>query len=367
MIYPLKGVVQNYAWGGYDFIPNLLQVENEEQQPFAEYWLGVHPKGAAKMYKDGSWQELEKHYQVPFLLKILDVRSVLSIQAHPNKTEAIAGFAKEEEKGIPRDAFNRVFRDDNHKPELMYALSDFWLLHGFKSMKDINACIDETPAFSSLKSHAVYLSSFYGHLMRMDQSKVDEILTQLKNEIDQQEITDKNHPHYWAKKSFELYGLDRGIFSIYFFNLVYVKPGQAIYQKAGLPHAYLEGQQVEIMANSDNVFRAGLTPKHMDVELLLDHIVFKETQVNIIEPTMEDDLESLIKSPAKEFELSIITINHSYKSIQTHSEECYIVLEGEAQVEDQSFAKGSSFFVEPNQEFTIKAKAAKIARAKVPQ
>ena len=366
MIYPLKGAVQNYAWGGYDFIPDLLSIKNEAKDPFAEYWLGVHPKGPGEIFVDGAWKSLAGYFELPFLLKILDVRSVLSIQTHPNKKEAEIGFKKEEDKGIPRDAFNRVFRDDNHKPELMYALSDFWLLHGFKSMKDINACIDVIPAFSALKSHAVYLSSFYGHLMRMDQKMVDTILSKLKASIDEQEITDKNNPHYWAKKSFELYGFDRGIFSIYFFNLVYVPPGRAVYQKAGLPHAYLEGQQVEIMSNSDNVFRAGLTPKHLDVELLLDHIVFRETKVNIIEPTKEDDLESVIKSPAKEFELSILNLDDSIKSMETQSEECYLILEGVAHVGDQRFAKGSSFFVEANKAFTIEAKSAKIARAKVP-
>ena len=176
---------------------------------------------------------------------------MLSIQSHPNKKQAEIGFAKENKEGIPLDAKHRIFKDDNHKPELMMALSDFWLLHGFKSIADIKQTIAETPEFSTLAYRLEDgIKGFYTYLLNMSQGEVTASLTSLRIRLLESEIEDKSHPDYWAKQAFEDYGYDKGIFSIYFYNLVYLRPGQGIYQEAGVPHAYLGGQNVEIMANS---------------------------------------------------------------------------------------------------------------------
>ena len=151
----VKGTVKNYDWGGYTFIPALLQVENPNRIPYAEYWLGVHPLADCIVQMgddteknlrdliDSDKQLLGKRVNsqfgsFPYLLKTLDVRDMLSIQVHPSKKDAEAGFALENARGIAADAPARNYRDTNHKPELLVALGDFWLLHGFKKEKQLS-------------------------------------------------------------------------------------------------------------------------------------------------------------------------------------------------------------------------------------
>ena len=150
-IFPIKGAVQNYAWGGKKFIPKLMGVQNTDNQPFAEIWLGAHQRGPAMLKMDGEdislTSFLEKNPNalsekvikqfgktLPYLFKVLDVNQMLSIQCHPTKKAAEIGYSAEEEAGIPITAFNRNYKDDNHKPEVMVAITEFWLLHGFKSL-----------------------------------------------------------------------------------------------------------------------------------------------------------------------------------------------------------------------------------------
>ena len=165
----VKGTVKNYDWGGYTFIPALLQVENPNRTPYAEYWLGVHPL-AANIVQTGNNKETvlrdliendkqllgkvvnKKFGGIPYLLKALDVRDMLSIQVHPSKKDAEAGFANENSRGIPTDAANRNYRDANHKPELLVALGDFWLLHGFKKEKQLAAIFSSVKELKSLKA-----------------------------------------------------------------------------------------------------------------------------------------------------------------------------------------------------------------------
>jgi mannose-6-phosphate isomerase len=153
-LYPLKGIVQHYAWGGYDFLPQLLLEENKEQKPYAEYWLGAHPNHPSTIMNgepvflsdfinhhadETLGREVNaKFSSLPYLLKVLDVRQMLSIQVHPSKESAVEGYEEENKKGIPVNAPNRNYKDKNHKPELMVALGDFWLLHGFKREEELS-------------------------------------------------------------------------------------------------------------------------------------------------------------------------------------------------------------------------------------
>ena len=124
-IYSLKGTVKHYDWGGVSFIPSLLKIDNREKKPFAEYWMGTHPFGDSLVNTGGNELTPLSHIAnaFPFLLKILDVKDMLSIQVHPSKAGAEEGFAKENTKGVPLDAPNRNYKDDNHKPELMVAFN----------------------------------------------------------------------------------------------------------------------------------------------------------------------------------------------------------------------------------------------------
>lgn len=371
-VFPLKGVIQDYAWGGKTFISELFNVENKEGKPFAEYWVGVHPRGVAQVKHQDQWQNLDTYCKLPFLLKILDVNQMLSIQSHPNKKQAEIGYAKEEEEGILISAKHRIFKDDNHKPELMVAMGDFWLLHGFKEVEAIREMIADIPEFKEIGSHLENgVKEFYTYLLQLGEDQLAKILLPLKDRLARENNQDKNDPDYWANLAFEDYGFDKGIFSIYFFNLVYLKEGQAIYQEAGIPHAYLEGQNIEIMANSDNVFRAGLTPKHIDVGVLLAHLDFSAVNPEIIEAKELNDNEKVYSSPAREFEVRVISLKDGDYTITTESDECFIVLEGNSTiVTDKSiaeYAKGECIYSTEGQNMIFKTdKDCRIVRATLP-
>ncbi len=371
-IFPLKGAVQHYAWGGDTFIPSLLGIDNASSTPFAEYWLGVHHRGAAQIKQQDKWINLDQLTSLPFLLKILDVNRMLSIQSHPSKAQAEIGFQQENEKGIPLDASHRVFKDDNHKPELMVALSDFWLLHGFRSLDQIKQVCHNIPAFQVLESHITDIPSFYSYLMNLDTDSCDAILNELSNYLQTLDVSDKNEPHHWAAKAFDQYGNDKGIFSIYFYNLVHLKKGEAIYQEAGIPHAYLQGQNVEIMANSDNVFRAGLTPKHIDIDLLLSHLDFTPIVPTVIQAQKHNSSLSVYKSPAKEFEVHHIALKAKQQlTLNSTSPECCFCMGGEVTITSEgqkmTCSKGTSFFVEAGVSYALSSVAeCSLYRAIVP-
>lgn len=393
-IYPLKGKVQHYSWGGYDFIPQLLSVTNKEKKPYAEYWLGAHPTHSA-IIEDGvneislnvfiqnrqrGFASTEQNFTtLPFLLKILDVRQMLSIQVHPNKASAEIGFRKENESGIPLTAFNRNYKDDNHKPEMMVALSDFWLLHGFKPAEKLIETLSAIPDFEFLVKEfkTNNYKGLYQKVMLMEQSEVNEILQPIIERIlplyRNGELV-KSQESFWAARAAESFcangNYDRGIFSIYFFNLVHLKKGEGIYQGAQLPHAYLEGQNVELMANSDNVLRAGLTDKHIDVTELLKHVSFVETVPNVLGSYADVKEEILFKTPAKEFELYQYRLEESKIELHAENAEIIFVLEGNVTLtsgnKTQTVEKGRAVFITENTGYSMAASSAQVFRATTP-
>jgi len=379
----LEGVVQHYAWGGTSFIPELLSVNNTENQPFAEYWMGAHDKAPARALVDVDKKPLNEliaqspaqflgdtvaqkfSNRLPYLFKVLDVKDMLSIQVHPTKAEAEKGFARENEMGVPLTAPNRNYKDDNHKPEIMVALTDFWLLHGFRPEEEINELFEKNTDLKPLK---IYFGQggykgLYKHIMELPQMEVNRLLAPLVPKIIrkyQAGNLEKSSTDFWAARAAMNDALDggnydRGIFSIYFFNLVNIPPGKGIFQDAGIPHAYLEGVNMELMANSDNVLRGGLTPKHIDVPELLKHTRFEAVIPEILEGTQAGDAEKVYKSPAPDFELSCIQINISqpYKSAATHATDILLLLEGTAEA---TFAEGQ-FPLQKGDVFLAKAGA----------
>jgi mannose-6-phosphate isomerase len=388
-IFKLQGKVQYYAWGGYEYIPQLLGFNNSQKKPCAEYWLGAHPSAPGMLQTDDgqqSWYELikqepvgylgehvyERFGELPYLLKVLDVREMLSIQVHPTKEEAQKGFEREEAAGIAIDAPNRNYKDKNHKPEVMIALGEFWLLHGFKKEEELQNILNSIPEFSFL-SNVFAEDGYYGlykMVMEMPQEEADELLLPLIK----REITlcgNKNQPGYWVSK---LYSgnmpqghVDKGIFSIYFFNIVELKQGEAVFQGAGVPHAYLEGQNVELMANSDNVLRGGLTPKHIDVPELLKHIVFEGIEPKILKG---EDVghERQFSFPVPDFSISALELETGREYLsKSISPEIYLVMQGEVIWEHKSCKRGEAFVVLPDTEFTMRGlKNAVVYKAYVP-
>lgn len=369
----LRPAIQHYDWGGYRFIPELLGIENPTQRPYAELWLGAHHRGPAIVYTATTtqpldeWiardperilgQEIARRFQqrLPYLFKVLDVRKMLSIQIHPAKQAAEAGFQREQAAGIPLSAPHRNYKDDNHKPELMVALSDFWLLHGFKSSATIARTLRSVPELHKLadKFEDKGTRSLYQYVMELPQIEIDAMLTPLAERLAAEQQAGKlirDQADYWAAQACRDYRqnghYDRGIISIYLFNLVRLKPGEGMFQGAGIPHAYLEGVNVELMANSDNVLRGGLTPKHVDVRELLKHLAFQAVEPRILSAEALPDGQNRYQTPVSDFELSRIELPAGGACVDAapDSPSIYLILSGEVKVDEQKFRRGESFF-----------------------
>jgi mannose-6-phosphate isomerase len=382
-IFKLKGKIQHYAWGGYDFIADWLGIENNGHKPCAEYWMGAHPSASSILVSDEGELALydaikqnpdkyisntvfDKFGELPYLLKILDVRDMLSIQVHPSKTEAIKGYEAEEAAGVLLSAPHRNYKDKNHKPEVMVALSEFWLLHGFLEDETLLNVLGTVPEFAGLSD--VFLKDghkgLYKHVMELPQEEVNRLLTPLlQREIDAKTAGTlrKSRPGWWASKLFSgslLTGdIDRGVFSIYFFNIVKALPGEAVFQGAGIPHAYLEGQNVELMANSDNVLRGGLTPKHVDVPELLKHTIFEGTKVNILAGEKHGEGEVVYNCPVPDFGISKIALLAGQEvEGRSKSLEIIVVMEGSLQVTGTNTVyarKGEALAILPGEQYSV--------------
>lgn len=369
--YKLHGVHRHYDWGGTQYIPQLMQLKNDQNKPFAEYWMGAHASAPAIIDTDqyGSIaldQLLQKDKSLgnlPYLYKILDVASMLSIQVHPNKSDAAIGFEKEEKAGISLTASNRNYKDKNHKPEVMVALSDFWLLHGFLAPALMQKRLNEFQPFKGLINAFANddYKNLYQHFMQLDSADSDAILIPLLEEAVasvKNGSVDKMHPHWWANKYYQgivpSAHVDKGIFSIYILNIVYIPKNHGIFQGAGLLHAYLEGQNIELMANSDNVLRGGLTPKHVDMNELMQHVLFKPTNPAVMEGTPINATEVNYPCPVSDFGLSKLAIKagESY-TIHTQSIEMLLVMEGQMELQGQIYQAGEVALIKPEQAISI--------------
>ena len=383
-LFALQGRIQNYAWGGTQYLADLLDRDLKGQKA-AEYWLGAHVNAPSIVRSNDGDKPLDallasnpevylgpeitkKFGRLPFLFKVVDVKDMLSIQVHPSKKEAEKGYKLENEMGIPTQASHRNYKDDNHKPEIMVALSEFWLLHGFLPKEQLTERLEGIPEFHGLISvfKKEGYRGLYKKVMEQSQEESDQILFPLINRIMplyKAGSLKKPDPDYWAAKVFDesedKNTLDKGIFSIYFFNLVQAKKGEAIFQDAGIPHAYLEGQNMELMANSDNVLRAGLTPKHVDVPELLKHVIFEETDPHLMTGNVQNDgIERIYNSPAPDFELSKIELQKGdHYSAKAATTQILMILEGEALVQEGKTSltckKGDSALLLAGADYTI--------------
>ena len=349
-IYKLTGIVKQYDWGGFSFIPSLLNIKNKEKKPFAEYWLGTHPLGNSLVDTGGSFQtELSAIAgNLSYLFKAQEVKEMLSIQAHPSKASAEIEFARENAEGIPLDAPNRNYKDDNHKPEMLVALGDFWLLHGFKPTEELAYTllnVVELRELLPIFNQSGY-AGLYKHVMEMPQEEVNRILQPLIDNIlplYKEDKLDKSDEDFWAARAaltFTIHNnLDRGIFSIYLFNLVKLKKGEGVFQDAGVPHAYLEGFNVELMANSDNVLRGGLTSKHVDVNELLKQVKCEATFPVIITGIKKEENEIKYSTHSPDFQLSVFELETGDTvSFTPTSVEILLLTEGLAELDDDKIA-----------------------------
>ncbi|MFM5616267.1 mannose-6-phosphate isomerase, class I [Aeromonas veronii] len=288
----MQNPIQGYDWGSHDSLTTLFGIANPQGKPQAELWMGAHPNGCSDVVVAGQTQKLStlierapaavlgdetlaRFGSLPFLFKVLCAEKALSIQVHPSKAQAEAGFAKEEAAGIDAKAANRNYKDPNHKPELVFALTPYQAMNGFRAIPAILALFErvnlaviaELTAALAASQNEAGLQHFFHQLLVLEGARKEEALAGLLTyaAAHQDEETFALITSLAAQ-----YPGDVGLFSPLLLNVVTLEPGQAMFLDACTPHAYVRGTGLEIMANSDNVLRAGLTPKYIDVAELLD-------------------------------------------------------------------------------------------------
>ncbi|MFE2511134.1 mannose-6-phosphate isomerase, class I [Streptomyces naganishii] len=316
----LDNTVRPYAWGSTTAIPHLLGVE-PSGEPQAEMWMGAHP-GAPSRTARGTLAEVveadpERELgpeavarfgpRLPFLLKLLAAGAPLSLQVHPDLRQAEEGYADEERRGIPVDDPRRNYKDANHKPELICALTEFDGLCGFRAPAE-TARLLAALGVDSLEPYVDVLRA------RPEEAALREVLTAILT-ADREEIAHTVHEaaaacarlggeHAPYAEIARHYPGDPGVLAAMLLNHVRLQPGEALFLGAGIPHAYLSGLGVEIMANSDNVLRCGLTPKHVDVPELLRVVRFEAAGPGVLRPEAAPDGEEVYDTPIDEFRLS---------------------------------------------------------------
>jgi mannose-6-phosphate isomerase len=375
----MQNTVMDYAWGSRTAIPELLGKKSPSPKPQAELWMGAHPKAPSRVRLNGRWiplSQLIDEYpletlgsvaaqrfkgRLPFLLKVLAAAKPLSIQAHPSKSQAQKGFADENRRKVPMDAPRRNYRDDNHKPECICALTPFWAMCGFRTIDRIQSLLKQACPYG-LRSELELLGdpSAGKALKKLFKVLITMETTRRKAVIAEAVDTAGRHPKeavfQWLPKLALAYPGDIGALAPLFLNLVCLAPGQALFLGAGELHAYLDGVGIEIMANSDNVLRGGLTPKHVDVAELLKVLNFEERKLEILTPQKVGGSDALMGYPAEadEFALAVIHLNENSAGYTEKSRsDCQILLctQGEAAICNRStgqlltLAKGDSVFV----------------------
>jgi len=328
-ILSMQNPIQTYAWGSHTAIARLMGDAGPSQEPQAEMWMGAHPKAPSRVWYQGRWQRLDHliaahpvemlgdrvmerfGHRLPFLFKVLAAGQPLSIQAHPDSRQAREGFDRENRAGIALDAPHRNYKDDQHKPECICALTPFWGMCGFRSAAKIRELalpvwppghraelerLDKDPEPAAIKA-------FFTFLMDADAptraALVDHVVGQSAAREDQ------DAAYAWLLRLNAQYPQDIGVLAPLLLNTIELQPGQALFLPAGQLHAYLEGLGVELMANSDNVLRGGLTPKHVDVPELLHVLDFEPYAIEILQPLNPGPAENIYASAVEEFVLSV--------------------------------------------------------------
>ncbi|MGP2441898.1 mannose-6-phosphate isomerase, class I [Streptomyces sp. JW3] len=359
----LDNTVRPYAWGSTTAIPALLGTA-PTGEPQAEMWMGAHP-GAPSRTARGTLDEVvaaapERELgtaavaafgpRLPFLLKILAAGAPLSLQVHPDLDQARHGYADEERRGIPADAPHRNYKDANHKPELICALTEFDGLCGFRAPEEAAALLDGL-GVPSLKPYADLLRA------HPEDAALREVLTAvLTADPDDMSRTVTETAAACARLGGAYapyadiahhYPGDPGVLAALLLNHVRLQPGEALYLGAGVPHAYLSGLGVEIMANSDNVLRCGLTPKHVDVPELLRIVRFQATGPGVLRPEASPDGEEVYETPIDEFRLSryVLADGTAPHDLTRPAPQILLCTAGTVRTGDQELAPGASVYV----------------------
>ncbi|MGW5737693.1 MULTISPECIES: mannose-6-phosphate isomerase, class I [Streptomyces] len=379
----LTNTIRPYAWGSTTAIAELLGVE-PTGEPQAEMWMGAHPGAPSRtgrgpldeVIDEDPARELGRAAvarfgpRLPFLLKLLAAGAPLSLQVHPDLEQAREGYEDEESRGVPIDAPHRNYKDANHKPELICALTEFDGLCGFRDPVEA-ADLLAGLGVDSLKPYVDLLHA------KPQEGALREVLTAVLTADPEQmaatvtEVTTAAERLGGAYAPYagiaHHYPGDPGVIAAMLLNHVRLQPGEALFLGAGVPHAYLDGLGVEIMANSDNVLRCGLTPKHVDVPELLRIVRFEATEPGILRPEATPDGEEVYDTPIDEFRLSRFVLPEGAAShdLTAATPQILLCVAGSVRVGDAGeLAPGQSVFV-PAEEKTEVSGVGTVFRATV--
>lgn len=384
----LTNTVQHYAWGSKTALTSLYGIPNPANQPMAELWMGAHPNGSSIVEDDRGYtrslQEViaeqtttllgdavaTRFGELPFLFKVLCAGQPLSIQVHPNRQAAQAGFAKENAAGIPRNAAARNYKDGNHKPELVYALTPFVALNGFREFAQIVSLLqplaDAHPAIVGFlaQPQADTLRQLFAALLAMAGDEKSYALARLK----QQMADGQGEPWDTMRTIATYYPDDCGLFSPLLLNLIKLMPGEAMFLFAETPHAYLEGVGLEIMANSDNVLRAGLTEKYIDIPELIANVVFKEKPASQwLTAPISEGAALHFPVPVDDFAFSVYPLTASDTVLPAGSAAILFCIAGDVSLSDgEQFLQlvaGESVFIGASEPEIVVSGTGQLARA----
>ena len=391
----LENPIQDYDWGSRTALAELLGRE-PSLRPQAELWMGAHPRAPSRVrFAEGSlelgeWIERDPDAvlgravverfgpRLPFLFKVLAVERALSIQVHPDARQAAEGFAREQAEGMPLDAAERCYRDPSPKPELVCALTPFRVLRGFRPVAEIReafrrlggealalaACLDDAP------SPAEGLRRLLDALLGMPAADRARGLAGAVAEASKRAGDDPACA--WVERLAAEHPGDPGALAPLYLRLFTLAPGEAMFLPAGELHAYLHGTAVELMANSDNVLRGGLTHKRVDPRELMRTVDFAAPEPRVLRPEPRGPGRVAYRTPARDFELEVIAVEEGDPvALEVRSASILLCTEGAVWVEERDGAatglpRGSSCLVPAAARRIRLEGAGRVYRASVP-
>jgi mannose-6-phosphate isomerase len=395
LLYKLQNTVKHYEWGSPVHIPALLGADNSPGTPWAELWMGVHPGGPSRIAGNKALANnpanpsrtgelglgdliaanpdrclgrsaAKKFGGLPFLFKLLAAAKPLSIQAHPNLEQAREGWRRENEKGLPLDAPNRNYKDNCHKPEILCALNPFTAMCGFRPPGEIGSLLAKCfagapralregigPLQTALEGKDP-LKTFLEALFQLSPETLAELTAYARETVLPEGEWDL------VSRFAGLYPGDPGIIAPLYLNLLQLMPGEAVYLPAGVLHAYVHGFAVELMVNSDNVLRGGLSSKHVDAAELLSILDFNPYRPEILKPRPIGNGLSQYDAPCREFSLRVMKSRGGTAFFPEKGPAIVVVTEGRLRVnagddknlngENWTLARGESAFIPAQEE-----------------
>lgn len=348
----LDNPVRTYAWGSPTVIPALLGVPATGERQ-AELWMGAHPAAPSSVTVDGTTLTLTELIEkdpeamlgaavltrfgprLPYLLKILAIDKPLSIQAHPTIEQAETGYHQEDEAGVPPDAPNRSYRDRSHKPEMIVALTDVEALLGFREPAETADLLDELGVPALAAAGAELRAGGAAGLERVVRRWLSMSVGEASGLVEALVAAAANATGGLAeviRRLAEEHPGDRGILLALLLRNVRLTPGEAAFIPAGVAHCYLRGVAVEPQASSDNTLRAGLTPKHVDVDEVLRILRFDATPDLRVRPVPLTPRSSVLAPGVADFVLTRVTLDADPVTIEGSGPRIVLVTDGAARV-----------------------------------